>query len=342
MRSKLLLASLACVAIAGPSSAFAANTLFQEYFGDYGASTSGWGSVETGNGTLTATVPVGSTVTAAYLYTSTYDFTAPFNPNPGGAFNGNPVTYTPLGVNSSACCNLQGWRTDVTSTVASVVDGGPGGTYNFSVTESNTFQQDGEALVVVYSNPSQPKQTVAILNGFASSAGDTSFVNFATPLDPSAPGFFAHMAIGDGFSCCDQESTISVNGQEMTTVAGNNDSSVDGVWPTFAENGDLITVGNINGPYTGGTPGFPQTDYLADHEAYDLAPFLFNGETQIRIDTINASHDDNIFLEVYDVSGQASVITGTPEASTWVMMLAGFAGLGFLGYRRGRIAVSAA
>ena len=106
-------------------------------------------------------------------------------------------------------------------------------------------------MVVVFNNPTtQSQQTVAILDGFASASGDTSIVNFSKALDPSDPGFFAHMAIGDGFSCCGQQSTISVNGQDMTTAAGNNDSSVDG----FAENGNLITVGNINGPYTGGNP----------------------------------------------------------------------------------------
>jgi hypothetical protein len=30
----------------------------------------------------------------------------------------------------------------------------------------------------------------------------------------------------------------------------------------------------------------------------------------------------------------APPIVGTPEASTWVMMLAGFAGMGFLAYRK--------
>ncbi|HTZ66180.1 MAG TPA: PEP-CTERM sorting domain-containing protein [Roseiarcus sp.] len=332
MKRGILLASLAFSVASAltPISAFAANNLFQEYIGDYGVSTSGWGSVSTSDGTVAATVPVGSTVTAAYLYTSTWDFSAPFDPS-GTTFQGSPISLTPLGVNSSACCNLQGWRADVTSLVAPVINGGPGGTYDFSLTEANTTQQDGEALVVVYSNPSQSTQTVAILNGFASSSGDTSVVNFSKPLDTSAPGFFAHMAIGDGFSCCDQESTISVNGKEMTTVAGNNDSSVD----ASPADGNLITMGNINGPYTGGTPGFPQTDYSADHEAYDLVPFLSDGETTIKIDTINASHDDNIFVEVYDVSGEGHFVPGTPEPSTWVMLVIGFAGLGYAARRKG-------
>lgn len=158
-------------------------------------------------------------------------------------------------------------------------------------------------------------------------------MTFAKPLDPSAPGFFAHMAIGDGFSCCSQASEIDVNGSAMTTVAGNNDSCTSAGAPA---DGCLITVGNINGPsFTGGTPGSPQTDYAADHEAYDLSSFITDGDTSIKINTINSSNDDLIFLQVFDVSGLGTVVVGPgiPEPSTWAMMLIGFAGLGFAGYR---------
>ena len=113
MKAKLVFASLAFASALTltPVSAFAANTLFQQYIGTYGVSTSGWGSVNTSDGTVTATVPVGSTVSAAYLYTSTYD-----NIDPSGTtFGGSTIALTPLGINSSACCDLQAWRADVTS-----------------------------------------------------------------------------------------------------------------------------------------------------------------------------------------------------------------------------------
>ena len=37
-----------------------------------------------------------------------------------------------------------------------------------------------------------------------------------------------------------------------------------------------------------------------------------------------------------------SVTTGVPEPSTWAMMLAGFLGLGFAGYRRMKVSRAAA
>jgi hypothetical protein len=338
LRNKAVLAAAMITGVAAfASSAQASDTLFQQYIGDYGISTSGWGSI-TDSGTIsTSAIAAGSTVTAAYLYTSTYDENGSSIFTPSGTLNGTTLNYTGLGVNvGEDCCDLEAFRADVTSTVSAAINGGAGGVYNFSITEApgqNTSAgQDGEALVVVYSNPDQATQTIAILDGSASSTGDNSSINFSTPLNPSAPGFFAHMAIGDGFSCCDQESTIDVNGQAMTTVAGNNDSSVDG---SDVSNGNLITVGNINGPYTGGTPGDPQTDYDADHEAYDLAPFVNNGDTSINLTTINASEDDNIFLEAFDVSGVANVITsGVPEPSTWAMFLLGFGAIGWTLRRR--------
>jgi PEP-CTERM motif len=50
------------------------------------------------------------------------------------------------------------------------------------------------------------------------------------------------------------------------------------------------------------------------------------------------------FIAVADVlgnvgtgeAGGTGTIVGTPEPSTWAMMLLGFAGLGFAGYRKAR------
>jgi hypothetical protein len=324
----------AAVLVGGMATAAnASDTLFQQFVGDYGVATAGWGNFPGDSGTISVNVPVGSTVAGAWLYTSTYNANSgnspPIDPSLiGGTLGGTTVNFnTSLGSNPTACCGLEAFRADVTGIVAPVINAGPGGTYNFNISEINTLQQDGEALVIVYTNPANPTQTIGILNGTASSTGDTATINFATPLNPSAPGFFAHMIIGDGFSCCEQESEIDVNGSPMTTVAGNDDSCVG-----TTANGCLITVGNINGPYTGGSPGSPQTDYDADHEAYDLSPFINVGDTSIAIKTANSSLNDNIFLQVFDVSGTGNIV-GTPEPSTWAMMLIGFASLAFASYR---------
>ncbi len=54
----------------------------------------------------------------------------------------------------------------------------------------------------------------------------------------------------------------------------------------------------------------------------------------------NGGHGHSIAYSVSD-SATATVATGVPEASTWTMMLAGFAALGFAGYRRKTVSFAA-
>lgn len=154
--SRLKIAAFAAAALVGGTitEANASDTLFHQFVGDFGVSTAGWGALPDDSGTISIDVPVGSTVTGAWLYSSTYS--QPSTGTPGGTLGGTAVDYsTALGVNASSP-TLEAFRADVTSIVAPVINGGPGGTYNFSISETNTLYQDGEALVVVYSNRHSP------------------------------------------------------------------------------------------------------------------------------------------------------------------------------------------
>ncbi len=322
--------------IAGVFAGPAAATLtgFQTYHGNVGYSADGFASTGQ-NGTISANVPAGSTVLAAYLYTATFYTSSTMGD--GTTFNGTAVTFDAPVVNTDACCSLASRRADVTSIAKTMIDGGSGGIYNFTLAEASG-NQDGESLVVVYSNPTLAESTFAILDGFASTSGDTTHVNFADPLDPSAPGFFAEMFLGIGFSyngstCTDtgQTSRVDVNGTTITNNAGCNDDSID----TVADNGNLLTTGGFDDPFS---PHLPTT--AQDHERYNLAPYITVGDTSITVDTFNASHDDNIFLAGFYVNGLAGINqpppVGVPEPSTLPLLSIGALGLGLslLGRRR--------
>lgn len=278
-------------------------TTFQTFTGNVGYSSDGFGSASQA-GVISASVPVGSTVLGAYLYTSTYGQIG--LSGIGSTLNGTTVSYGALPAHTAGFA-LQAGRADVTSIVAPIINGGAGGIYDFRITEASSAQ-DGEALVVVYSNAALGIATFAILDGFSASAGDTSTVNFATPLNTLAPGFFAQMFIGDGFSFGNdtntvQSSTISVNGTVITNRAGGYD---DGE----GRDGGLITVGGFDDPFS---PYLPL--YSQDHEKYDLAPYVADGSSSIVVNTNNPSSDDNIFLAGFYVSGIAGVNAPPPPTS---------------------------
>ncbi len=127
-------------------------------------------------------------------------------------------------------------------------------------------------------------------------------------------------------------SNVTVDGKLITQEAGNNDDSID----STAANGNLITVGGNNDPFS---PLLPT--YAEDHERYNLVPEIKDGDTSIKINTLNPSDDDNIFLAVLDVSGDASInvpppppppppTSAVPEPGTLGLLgtgLVGFAGL---------------
>ena len=308
-------------------------TVLEAFNGNVGLSTDGLGLLSTTTGTISASVPVGSTVLKAWLY-GVYNSNDPA----GVTFNGSAITYDVDLPNTTACCDIGSRRADVTGLVAPTINGGPGGVYDFDVIEANTGSgHDGTALVVVYSNPALPEATVAILDGFADVTGDTTTLNFLEPLDVDDPGFDPQLYIGDGFSCSGQRSTIEVNGQLLTENAGNFD---DGTPPPPAgcQNGNLITVGSFDDPVS---PLLPS--YADDTEHYSLLPFIEDGDTSIVIETFNASQDDNIFLAAIYTAGIAGVneppppptgdddppSTDVPAPGATLLFLIGLGAVGF-------------
>lgn len=280
------------------------------FVGNGGYSSDGLGQDSSTGGTVQADVPSGSTVEQAYLYGTYFFNTSPDEAQRTIDFDGtNVVLQTLPNSEPGPCCELSTARAEVTSQVAAKVGSG-GGITDFAINSDPDFL-DGVALVVIFSNPALPETTIAVLDGGSKQEGDQATFNFAAPIDPTAPGFLATMALGSGFSyqgveghtcggpLTGQFSTVTVNGQLLTNCAGNFD---DGQ----GADGALITVGGVGDSLDNPTPpDNPPTD----DELYNLVPFLRQGDTQLVINTTNPSGDDNLFLAVIATSAEATVTT---------------------------------
>jgi hypothetical protein len=304
------LLAVTALALAPVMEAQAALTLLKPTPGDSttfsghgGYSADGLGQTSPG-GTIQAQVPAGSTVERAYLY-GAYHVTDPTPTELIIDFDGTRVVLAKI----SNITYTSTARAEVTTQVAGKV--GSGGATTDFVVNTDPANLDGVALVVIYSNPTLPATTVAVLDGSAETSGDSATVLFL-PLDKSAPNFTARLSLGIGWSfqaapghgCslepipppAPQATTVNVNSRLLTKCAGNYD---DGAYNEA--NGASITVGGV-GDSTGNPT--PPDNPPTDDELYDLAPFMNQGDTQVIITTSNPSPDDNLFLAVVQVDGQ--------------------------------------
>ena len=308
MAKRLSLVALlaATLTLAFATVANAGLTVNYVFNGHGGYSSDGLGQNGTG-GMIQAEVPPGSTVQRAFLYGTYFANAAPSEADRTIDFDGTMVVTTQISGPVSGCCSLSTTRADVTAQVAAKVGGGTGIT-NFAV-NSDPGTLDGVGLVVVYANAALPENTIAVLDGSASTTGDTATFVLAAPLDKTVPGFQATMSLGSGFSyqggggagtpVCGggQFSIVEVNSALLSNCAGNYD---DG----FGNDGALITVGGVGDSTDNPTP--PEAP-ATDDELYNLDPFLAQNATSIEIKSSNPSDNDNLFLAVISISARATV-----------------------------------
>lgn len=230
---------------------------------------------------------------------------------------GSSIDWTSTMANSIQSYNSYA---DVTSIVATVVDPAAPGIINLTVTECNSANIDGTALLVVFADPAAESKTIFILFGAASTAGDNFSINLGEPIDPSDPVSIFDMGLGISYgfqtpSITEQISIIDVNGQRITSSAGGQDDGQPA-------NGALITVGGVGDSNTNPPPFAAPTNYDFDDELYSILPFINNTTTNIQVSTVNPSNDDNIFLAYFVVSGEAT-LGPTPEVplSNWAIYL---------------------
>ena len=221
---------------------------------------------------------------------------------------------------------------DVTDVVSPKVDAASAGLIDFLQTESTTTNVDGCGLYVIFDDPEQEKDnTVFILFGGQATTGDSFAIGLAEPLGTEdsaefglAISFSAQDQSGEGGSnLCGTQSAmfsfVDVNGQRLTSCAGNLDDGVGTV-----ANGLLITVGGIGDDPANPVDPFQQAadgslPRIVDDELYDLTSFLGETDLSVVVDTLNPSNDDNIFAGHFLITTPAIIGEGivlSPLSST--------------------------
>lgn len=261
-----------------------------------------------GNPASTFTVdvnkPAGATVHKAYLFGVPVWTYQPIN---DGCITlaGSPVNWDGSALNTAGSLN---YYDDVTSIVAPILNAAAAGITALTVTECLTGNIDGVALFVIFSDALAAQETIVIMFGGLSSAGDSFSIALSEPIDPDAPGALLDMGLGIefGFQGSLQYSTIDVNGTRLTTAAGGADDAVDS--PT---NGNLITLGGLGD--SNANPVDPYAlpaNHYSDDELYSLLPFITDATVNINVVTSNPSDDDNVFVAYFEISGAAIIGEG--------------------------------
>jgi len=222
---------------------------------------------------------------------------------------------------------------DVTAVVQPIVDASGVGLVDITLEELvNTFNVEGCGLYAIFNDPLQDaSNTVFLLFGGQQTTGDDFAVTLAEPL---GPGDTAEMGLAISFGAQDQSgpagsnlcgedapqfSTIDVNGQRVTSCAGNLD---DGNPAETVASGILLTVGGIGDDPANPTDPFQEASdgaqpRIVEDELYDLSEFLAPDETLVFVETLNPSDDDNIFAGHMYLTTSAIIGQGITLAPTF-------------------------
>jgi Bacterial Ig-like domain (group 1) len=210
---------------------------------------------------------------------------------------------------------------EVTGVVRTKLNAAAPGRVNFTIEETSSKDIDGEILAVIFDDPSQTSNnTVVLMFGSQETDGDKFNLLFASPIKKQA-NFRVDFSLGISYSARNkgtQNSSVDIVGFDasgnplpdpvrLTTDAGGAD---DGLPVDNQNNGALLTVGGLDD--SNDNPADPyfidRAKSRNDDELYNLAPFLKDDDTRLRVETNNISHDDNIFFAAFSIVGASAVV----------------------------------
>jgi PEP-CTERM motif-containing protein len=197
---------------------------------------------------------------------------------------------------------------------------------------------------------SAPQAAELLLNGGFEDGVQTvtlgAFTNFEVPVDWTPNAVFIetsplnHVTGSIFHGGANSLQTGLDDGEPLPTLSQSfNDVAGDTYNVTFfaAYGGGVGADPNAFLELSAGSGGIKVTDTIG--EAFKKFSFSFVGTGHDTLVIAASTNPSEWFVDDVSVTGAASTV---PEAPTWAMMLAGFGGLGFVGYRWRRTAIPVA
>lgn len=286
-------------------------------------------------GTLTVQKPAGAAVIRAYLMLASFP-EVDVDGLSDVRLNGAAPSFTEVATDTQY--GFRNFMADVTSIVRPTIDGASAGNISIAINEgANAGVIEGSSLIVVFDDPAVNLSSIAIYFGTSVTTGDNFTLAFNTLSEPQTQDL--RMSLGSAFSYGEGQSTVvSVNGETLSDVAGHFDDCDEfvagdedgGNWT--CNDGALITVGGVGDSLTNPVVGEPWST-VNDDELYSLAPFVEVGDTQIEVQTLNQSGDDNVFMAVFfldEIELEGAERVSAELAETGASETAGLLGAGVL------------
>lgn len=286
-------------------------------------------------GTLTVHKPAGAAVIRAYLMLASFSEVEVAGLS-DVRLNGAAPSFTEVATDTAY--GFRNFMADVTSIVRPTIDGANAGSISIAINEgANAPRIEGSALLVVFDDPAVSISSIALYFGTSQTSGDNFSLAFDTLSEPQTQDL--RMSIGSAYSYgAEQNTAVSVNSQPLSDVAGHFDDcdafvagdEDDANW--LCNDGALLTVGGVGDSLTNPVVGQPWTT-VSDDELYSLSPFVEVGDTQIEVQTLNESGDDNVFMAAFyldEIELEGAERVSAELAETGASETAGLLGAGVL------------
>lgn len=243
-------------------------------------------------GTVTINKPVGATLLKAFVLSA--------GRGGGGGVsditvNGTSVTLPNTEVATDGTTNKWG---DVTSEIGTMLNALPEGANSVTLAEVTPSSNEGSALLVVWESPNLVNGVIS-LRFSCSRTSEGAIINVPVPaINSSQPNFTVKAGMGISYSTGtgDQVSSIFVNNNQITTVAGGYD---DGA---FA-NGALWTIGD------------DEDVFSTESEKYDITSLVNDGDTVINF-TSTSTHTVDYIGVIWVQEGPIEIPEPCTEADT--------------------------